>query len=92
MGFLDKVKTVTEQAATRAKGEVQVLQAKRELASAYGDFGRTAFELADKGELENAALTEGAERIRKLKAELAAMEASVGSAPAPPGGPPATPS
>ncbi len=92
MGFLDKVKSVTEQAAARAKEEVQELQAKRELAAAYGDLGKTAFDLAEKGELSNPALTGGVERIRKRKAELEAMVSSGATAPAGEPAEPAPPS
>ena len=91
MSFFDKVRAATEQAATRAKEEVQVLQARRELNAAYGELGRTAFELADKGELANPGLGDGVERVRTLKAELAALESRAPTASAEEEAEPATP-
>jgi cob(I)alamin adenosyltransferase len=69
MGLLDKAKAAAEQAAAKAKETTQDLQAKKELFQAYNDLGKTAFELADRGELSHPRLTEHVERIRALKAE-----------------------
>ena len=54
MGFLDKAKQMGEQAKTaaaqaadRANDAVEDVQTKRELQKAYGEFGETAFKLAE---------------------------------------------
>jgi hypothetical protein len=91
MSFFDKVRAATEQAAARAKEEMQLLAARRELSAAYGELGRTAFDLADKGELVNSGLDEVIQRVRTLKAELAAMESHAPAAPTEEETEPATP-
>ena len=75
MGFLDKLKEAGQQAATRAIEELDEFQKKRELSQEYTDLGRKAFQLMEEGRLSHEALGEHAERIRKLKAELEAIEA-----------------
>ena len=45
MGFLDKAKAAAEQAAASAKEGVDDVQTKRELSQAYGDLGKTTYEL-----------------------------------------------
>ena len=76
MGFLDKVKTATEQAVARGKEELEEQKTKRELNQAYGDLGETAFGLADSGAISHGSLAAGVERIKSLKAKLAELEAS----------------
>lgn len=102
MGLLDKVKAGAEQAAAKAKEEAKELQTKRELGQAYGELGRTAFDLVERGELSHAELTAGVERIRVLRAQLEELGGSPGepvgaaasseSEPPPPSAPPAMPS
>lgn len=70
MGLLDKAKTAAEQATAKAKEGIGEVQTRRELGQAYDELGKTAFELAEAGELTHARLDEPVERIRKLKAEL----------------------
>jgi hypothetical protein len=82
MGFLDKVRTATEQAIERGKEELEEQKTKRELNQAFGDLGETVFDLVDSGALTHDRLTEGVERIRSLKAKLATLEESGGSEPA----------
>jgi hypothetical protein len=81
MGFLDKVKTATEQAVARGKEEFEEQKTKRELGQAYGDLGEKAFGLVDSGTLSHAELSAGVERIRSLKAKLAQLEEAAASAP-----------
>lgn len=69
MGFLDKAKSAAEQAATRAREGMEDVQAKRSLAHAYEDLGRTAFQLIESGEISHARLTPQADAIRKIQAE-----------------------
>jgi hypothetical protein len=66
MGFLDKAKAAAEQAAAKAKEGVDDVQTKRELGQAYGQLGKTAFELIEAGELSHPQLAETADRIRAL--------------------------
>lgn len=70
MGILDRVKAGAEQAAARAKEEVHDAKTKRELGQAYGDLGRTAFDLIERGAISHSELSAAADRIRALKAEL----------------------
>jgi hypothetical protein len=80
MGFLDKVKTATDQAIARGKEEFEEQKTKRELSQAYGDLGETVFGLVDSGALTDDRLSAGAERIRTLKAKLAELEAGAQAA------------
>ena len=90
MGFMDKVKSTVksgaEQAATKAQEELERLQTKRDLGQAYTDLGEKAFELADRGDLSHAELGGLVDKVRTLKAELAAI--GTADAPAPAEGPP----
>jgi hypothetical protein len=80
MGFLDKVKTATDQAIARGKEEFEEQKTKRELSQAYGDLGETVFGLVDSGALTDDRLSAGVERIRTLKAKLAELEAGAQAA------------
>jgi hypothetical protein len=83
MGFLDKVRTATEQAVARGKEEFEEQKTKRELNQAYSDLGETVFGLVDTGGLSHDSLTAGVERIRSLKAKLAELEAAGAAADEP---------
>lgn len=76
MGFLDKVKANVQEAATMAREGVEEVQTKRELGQVYGELGRRAFDLIERGEIAHAELDEGAAEIRRLKAELEAAPTS----------------
>jgi hypothetical protein len=76
MGLLDKVKTQAEQVATKARGEMQELQTKRELNQAYTELGRKTLELADRGEINHDELSSLVERVRSLKAQAEAEDGS----------------
>ncbi len=77
MGFLDKAKQAAEQAATKAKEGVEDVQQKRELSQAYGELGKTAFELVDAGEVSHPRLEATVAKIRDLNAKLAESPAAV---------------
>jgi hypothetical protein len=87
MGLLDKAKQAAEQAATRAKEGVEEVQTKRELGQAYGDLGKSVFELVENGEISDPRLDAAVEKIRTLKAKLdeegAAAEPEVAETGAP---------
>ena len=68
MSFLDKAKKAAEQATTRAMEGVEEVQAKRNLAKAYEQLGRSAFDLLEAGQISNERLTVQADEIRKLQA------------------------
>jgi hypothetical protein len=97
MGFLDKAKAAAEQAAAKAKEGVEDVQAKRELGQAYGDLGRTAFELLESGDITHPQLAPLAEKVRTLKERaegdgaMAGAAAGSSSDPTEPGPPPAMP-
>jgi hypothetical protein len=76
MGFLDKAKAAAEQAAAKAKEGVEDVQTKRELGQAYGELGRTAFELLESGEISHERLEETAAKIRSLNEKAAATDGS----------------
>ena len=75
MSFMDRLRAATETAAARAKVELEALQKRRELTQAYSDLGRKTVELVEAGTVSEPALTEPAERIKRLRAELEALEA-----------------
>ncbi len=77
MGFLDKAKAAAEQAAAKAKEGVEDVQVKRELGQAYGELGKTAFELIESGDISHPSLDETAAKIRDLNARAAAEETPV---------------
>jgi hypothetical protein len=81
MGFLDKAKNMAGQAATKAKQEVEELQAKRELSSAYADLGKAAFELIESGELTHAGLDAAAANVRTARERVEAAEAEAETPP-----------
>ncbi len=93
MGLLDKAKAAAEQAAAKAKEGVEDVQTKRELAQAYGELGRTTFELIESGDVSHPRLEATATKIRSLL-EKADAEASGNGASAgyDPTQPPAMPS
>jgi len=84
MGLMDKVKASVkagaEQAAAKVEEGMERLQTKRELALAYDDLGHKAFELADSGAISHADLQPLVEKVRRLRAELAADSAQAAAA------------
>ncbi|TMK72241.1 MAG: hypothetical protein E6G50_04295 [Actinobacteria bacterium] len=68
MGLLDKAKAAAEQATSKAKEGIEDVQTKRELAQAYGDLGRAAYELAESGEISHPRLADSVDKIRGLEA------------------------
>jgi hypothetical protein len=81
MSFLDKLREATETAAARAKLEVESLQKRRELTQALADLGRETVELVEAGTVTEPSLAEGAERIKRLRAELEALTAGESTEP-----------
>ncbi len=75
MGFLEKAKAAAEQAAAKAKEEIDDLQLKRELGQAYTQLGKQSFELIESGELANEKLDEPAAKIRALRERAEGKEA-----------------
>jgi hypothetical protein len=71
MGLVDKLKAGAEQAVVKGRETAQELQTKKELSTAYSDLGKTAFALADRGELLHTELTAGVDHIKELQARLA---------------------
>ena len=71
MGFLDKAKAAAEQAATKAKEGVEDVQAKRNLSHAYEQFGRSAYDLLQAGQISHPSLTAPADEITRLQPEAA---------------------
>jgi hypothetical protein len=71
MGIVDKLKAGAEQTAIKARETAQDLQTKKELSTAYSDLGKTAFSLADRGEIIHGELSAGVDHIKELQARLA---------------------
>ncbi len=80
--LLDQLKTSAQEVAGRVREGVEELQLKRELSQAYGELGRKVVELVESGELSHAALAEGAEKVKGLKAQLEALEKQPAAEPA----------
>ena len=74
MGLLDKVKAGAEQAASTRRSRRRSSPTKRELSQAYGDLGKTAFGLAERGEISHGDLAAGVDHIRELQARLSGEE------------------
>ena len=91
MSLLDKAKQAAEQAAAKAKEGVEDVQQKRELAQAYSELGRTAFELVESGEISHHRFESTAAKIRDLNEKLADSPLETSSAAADPSQPPAMP-
>ena len=72
MSLFNKAKQAAEQAAAKAREGVEDVQQKRELGQAYGDLGRTAFELLESGEISHPKLEATATQIRALNEKIAA--------------------
>jgi hypothetical protein len=72
LGFLDKAKAAAEQAAIKAKEGVEDVQLKRELSQAYADLGRSAYSLAQRGDLAHPELDALVQRVTELEARAAA--------------------
>jgi hypothetical protein len=70
MGFVDKLKAGAEQTANKARETAQEVQTKRELSQAYSDLGKTAFGLADRGDISHGDLSAGVDHIKELQARL----------------------
>jgi hypothetical protein len=71
LGLIDKLKDAGEQASSRARGTVQEVQLRRDLAEAYGELGRKAYALVREGALTDARLLAPIERVRELEGQLA---------------------
>jgi outer membrane murein-binding lipoprotein Lpp len=94
MSLFNKAKQAAEQAAAKAREGVEDVQQKRELSQAYGDLGKTAFELLEAGEISNPKLEATAAKIRELNAKLVDSPAGASTAvddPVDPTQPPAMP-
>lgn len=70
--FLNKAKQAAETAVTKTKEGVEDVQQKRELSQAYGELGKTAFELIESGEISHPSFEGIAAQIRDLNEKLAA--------------------
>ncbi|HLH65689.1 MAG TPA: hypothetical protein VKV27_08300 [Solirubrobacteraceae bacterium] len=71
--MIDRVKEAAERAAARARETVERTQVEHDLAGAYGELGRLAFALAERGALRDPGIETAADRIRALKLRLAAI-------------------
>jgi hypothetical protein len=71
MSLFNKAKQAAEQAAAKAREGVEDVQQKRELGQAYGELGRTAFDLIQSGEISHPRLEATAAQIRALNEKIA---------------------
>ena len=81
MSFFNKAKQAAEQAAAKAREGVEDVQQKRELGQAYGELGRTAFELVESGEISHPKLETAAAQIRALNEKIASTSPEGATAP-----------
>jgi hypothetical protein len=86
--FFDRLKDATGVVATRAREGIEELQTRQELSRTYGELGRKTAELAESGAVNHPDLNALVEKIKSLKAELAAAEAAEGGSAAPSEPPP----
>jgi hypothetical protein len=70
MGVLDKVKAAAGQATTKAQQGVATAQTKHQLTQAYGELGRTTYDLVRSGALSHPLLSLKVDRISVVEAEL----------------------
>lgn len=96
MSFFDKAKQKAGEAAAKAKEGVEDVQQKRELSQAYGELGKTAFDLVSSGEISHPQFEATVTKIRDLNAKLAEPSSVGGGGGASDGGgdpsqPPAMP-
>jgi hypothetical protein len=68
MGLMDKIKAGAEDATTKARGAVQDVQSKRELAQAYTELGKLTYGLIEEGAVTDERLAPTAEKIQQLVA------------------------
>ena len=78
-GFFSKAKQAPEQAAAMTKESVDGVQQRFEISQAYGELGRTAFELIELGEISHARLEGTAAKIRDLNAKPVPVPTAVGA-------------
>jgi len=78
VSFFNKAKQAAEQAAAKAREGVEDVQQKRELSQAYGELGRTAFDLLGSGEISHPRLEATAAQIRALNEKIAEAPAGAG--------------
>ena len=71
MSFFDKAKQAANQAVAKTKEGVEDVQQKHQLSQAYGELGRTAFELIEAGEISNPKFDATVAKIRDLNEKLA---------------------
>ncbi|HTW41159.1 MAG TPA: hypothetical protein VMD79_02450 [Solirubrobacteraceae bacterium] len=69
--MIDKLKAGAEQATSRARQSVHMTELEHDLAQAYGDLGRIAYELVEQGRIEDRRLGASAQRVHELHAQLA---------------------
>ena len=72
MSFFDKAKQAANQAVAKTKEGVEDVQQKHQLSQAYGELGRTTFELIEAGEISNPKFDATVAQIRDLNQKLAA--------------------
>jgi hypothetical protein len=72
MSFFDKAKQAANQAVAKTKEGVEDVQQKHQLSQAYGELGKTAFELIESGEISNPKFDATVATIRDLNEKLAA--------------------
>ena len=71
MSFFDKAKQAANQAAAKAIEVGEDVQQKHQLSQAYGDLGKTAFELIEAGEISHPKFEATVATIRDLNEKLA---------------------
>ena len=79
--LFDRLKEATANVTQMTREQVGALQAKKELWQAYADLGRKTAELAESGAVSHPELSPLVERVKELKAQLAAADEDEAPAP-----------
>jgi hypothetical protein len=83
--FMDRLKDATGVVVERTREGIEDLQTRTELSRTYGELGRKAAELVESGAISHADLAPIVDKIKSLKAELAAAGESEPAADEPAG-------
>ena len=70
--FMDRLRDATGVVVERTREGIEDLQTRTELSRTYGELGRKTADLVESGSVSHADLTPIVEKIKALKAELAA--------------------
>jgi len=80
VGLIDEVKVGAARATSRARESLEEVRLRHELAAAYGELGRAAWELFEDGGHPDVRLRQAVEQVRLARARLGAGAGAGGCA------------